>query len=115
MTTDYSKMSDFGINKRVLEIKSGLKALNYAHNADKRSAGVVDINDNYHWFDFCNSWADAGPIIEKNQISLDAIYEGGPRWLSFAGEDSEFRQTDKNPLRTAMIVFLMMQEGDKNE
>ncbi len=63
--------------------------------------------------DFCNSWSDAGSIIQNSQISLDAIYEGGPRWLSFAGDDGEFRHTDANPLRAAMIVFLMMRENDK--
>lgn len=62
-------------------------------------------------FDPCNSWADAGMFIEGHQISLDAIYEGGPRWLSFAGDGGQFRYVDPNPRRAAMIVFLMMQEG----
>ena len=58
----------------------------------------------------CSSWADAGPVIESSLISIDSIYDGKPKWLSFAGEDSEFRFVDKKPLRAAMIVFLMMQE-----
>lgn len=61
--------------------------------------------------DYCNSWTDAGPVIEDHQISVDAIYEGGPRWLSFAGDDGQFRHVCPNPLRAAMIVFLMMQEN----
>lgn len=107
---NYAKMSDFEINRKVLAITSGAKPLGYAHDADKRSAGIAKSNE-YRWYDYCNSWTDAGPVIEDHQISLDAIYEGGPRWLSFAGDDGQFRHVCPNPLRAAMIVFLMMQEN----
>lgn len=72
---NYTKMSDFEINHKVLAITSEVKPLGYAHNADKRSAGVVKSNE-YHWYDFCNSWADAGPIIAANKISLDFDADG---------------------------------------
>lgn len=118
---DYSKLSDFEINKRVLAIKSGIKPLGYAHNADERSAGIVDVSKNYHWFDFCNNPADAWPIIVANKISLHAPrYKEG--WMAdFTGSDDDvndgfnvdyFESHNANPLRAAMIVFLMMQ-GDE--
>ncbi len=110
MTTDYSKMSDFEINKRVLEVKSGLKALSYAHNVDKRSAGIVDFNDNYHWFDFCNSWADAGNILERNFITITPLVDIN-MWEAFSPfKVGEFRAISKSPLHAAMIVFLRMNE-----
>lgn len=116
---NYTQMTDFEINRRVLAIKSGIKPLSYSHDADKRSAGIVDVNKNYHWFDFCNSWADAGPIIERNSIGIEKevsiccdlcndLYETGNWEATHATRDFFF--SHKNPLRAAMVVFLMMQE-----
>ena len=124
---DYSKLSDFEINKRVLALKSEIKPLAYPHNADERSAGMVDINGAYHWFDFCNNPAKAWPILFKNLIGIEPLYQ-------FDDEDEEtsggihpdgeweachvrnngiaFRSEHCNPLRAAMIVYLMMQEGE---
>lgn len=113
---DYSKLSDFEINKQVLAIKSGIKPLGYSHNADERSAGLVDVSGNYHWFDFCNNAADAWPIIEKHGITLafdgsdwwatsDACWVDGCEW-QIEGEIS------RKPLRAAMICYLMMQESE---
>lgn len=107
---NYTKMSDFEINHKVLAITSEVKPLGYAHNADKRSAGVVKSN-RYHWYDFCNSWADAGPIIQKYGISLHYIGGGHERGGWGADDPSGEKYTyNDNPLRAAMIVFLMMQE-----
>jgi len=120
---NYDKMSDFEINRKVLEIKTGVKPLGYAHDADGRSACVVLHGNHYAWFDFCNSWADAGPIIQQNLIDLEAIFEFTDEseeqleptglWAARAVVKGFIhpRAEDKNPLRAAMIVFLMMQEG----
>lgn len=112
---DYSKLSDFEINKRVLALKSEIKPLAYPHNADERSAGIVDINGGYHWFDFCNNPADAWPIIQNNGISL--TYDGFD-WMAecIMGNASKYScdidQHPNRPLRAAMIVYLMMQESE---
>lgn len=57
--------------------------------------------------DYCNSWDDAGPIIFENHINI-----------SWCGDDEWSARTvhlqrvfDKNPLRAAMIVFLMMKDA----
>ena len=67
---------------------------------------------------YCNNPSEAWPIIIKNKIS---IMNDGDLWeasIDFDG-DLEKHGTDevltkyyehKNPLRAAMVVFLMMQE-----
>lgn len=116
---NYAQMSDFEINRKVLEIELGVKALGYAHAADGVSAGWVRSNQ-YHWYDYCNSWADAGPIIAENQISLvfdaDRMIEPPAHWVMCRhvnnnGDVAEHYAQPNKPLRAAMIVFLMMQEG----
>lgn len=107
---NYAEMSDFEINRKVLAIASGAKPLGYAHNADKRSAGVVKSNQ-YHWYDYCNSWADAGPIIEREKINIEYRNDCNGFWLAGLGSGKGSHAfLQKKPLRAAMIVFLMMQE-----
>ncbi len=98
---NYADMSDYEINLKVLGKQFGQLG------DDKDMVRIWEQGK----FQPCNSWADAGPIIESNSISIDAIYEGTTKWLAFCGDDCEFRFVDANPLRAAMIVFLMMQES----
>lgn len=60
-------------------------------------------------FDPCNSWADAGPIISGNKINLNSIQQG---WVASdnGGHDANY-YAHENPIRAAMIVFLMIQEA----
>ncbi|MDU2730484.1 MULTISPECIES: phage protein NinX family protein [Pantoea] len=117
---NYSEMSDFEINAAVAAIiHPGMKITNFAGEA------VV-------WFGnletrvvrYCNSWADAGPIIQNNLISLDSVYDFTDETEGFIeptgmwncvgiskGEDF-CRAEHENPLRAAMIVFLMMLETE---
>ena len=97
---DYSKMSDFDINKLVFN------SVMRGRNWDRQGKGS---------FDYCNSPADAWPIITENRIGIIPAPETG-KWRAAhreVGEDNtphHFRQND-NPLRAAMIVFLLMQES----
>jgi hypothetical protein len=52
-----------------------------------------------------NNPADAWPIIVENKINIDFQYGPWP-----IAEYDEYIFTDKNPLRAAMVVFLMMQD-----
>lgn len=123
---DYSKLSDFEINKRVANELKKYTPLNYPHDADKRSVGALCSDDTYCWYDYCNKPADAWPIIVKNLIEISPDYE-------FSDEKEEFlnptgiwsarlitasgsfkRCEEENPLRAAMTVFLMMQEEKMN-
>lgn len=58
--------------------------------------------------DYCNNPSDAWPIIVENGISLEADAVDGGVWRASFG--LLFRAYHKNPLRAAMIVYLMMQE-----
>lgn len=97
----YSEMTDLEINKAVA---SACLDEWYDNGICVVRCGDEDRNI----FNPCNSWADAGPIIEKSRMSLTP-YAGG--WHVF-NDDAEKIYTDENPLRAAMIIFLMMQESN---
>lgn len=115
---NYAEMTDFEINKAVAIARG------YAEeNCDFGWKGKPDVG--VEWseetgyptksFNYCNSWADAGPIIMKSLIGIKpvSLFVGGHRWFAFEGDaDKEFnlKAADNNPLRAAMTVFLMMQE-----
>jgi hypothetical protein len=97
MSTDYSKMSDFEINCRV-------------HSEVMEISGL----DSFKAKDYCNNPADAWPIIVNNSISLECIVVNRHEktWRAqFKTAYVKHRVNHKNPLRAAMIVFLMMQES----
>ena len=94
--TDYSKMSDFEINEAV-----SMALLSQSKNPEAKYVAVGN---------YCNSWADAGPIIASNRISLRNRHEGDWQAVNEWGVSHSY--IDKNPLRAAMVVFLMMNEGE---
>lgn len=67
--------------------------------------------------DYCNSWADAGPIAQENKISVlfdeqgmshathEACWVDGVEWQIDG-------VVDENPCRAICIVFLMMKGGE---
>lgn len=97
---NYSEMSDFEINCAVG------KAISFADSMLARNGQV----------DYCNSWADAGPIIHGSGINLMASKvvdrEGMKEWEAMSYEGNCHHWGELNPLRAAMIVFLMMKEAD---
>lgn len=115
---DYSKLSDYEINKRVFMSITGAKPLGYPHNADGRSVGN-ESNGEYRWYDYCNNPADAWPIIFESEISLnsysgtwEASYEYDAPIGAFGTDELVTKSVEgSNPLRTAMIAFLMKQES----
>lgn len=113
---DYSQLSDFEINKRVSDVFwPGMTKSAECNNKNfPQNSSIVYMNNGYGGFsrDYCNNPADAWPIIVKNKIW---IREMCGIWDSkgFPDEGHPFNQVgwkDKNPLRAAMIVFLMMQD-----
>lgn len=98
---NYSEMSDYEISCEVG------RAISFADYLLARSE-----QKNY-----CNSWADSGPIIQQNNISLlkcermDSWVAGSSYWVDGAEWSVDWLSDDQNPLRAAMIVFLMMQEA----
>lgn len=107
---NYSEMSDFEINKAVAEIIYPGKEFTAAYSFGFPLGPQVQWIQGYGEFlrkDYCNSWADAGPIIEKNKIDLVSYAEG---WHALNDAKDDLH-SDSNPRRAAMVVFLMMQEA----
>ncbi|EFV5169066.1 DUF2591 domain-containing protein [Salmonella enterica] len=99
---DYSQLSDRDIDALVLQAIYG--------NQDK-DKDIVRA-----WlrggFKYTTNPADAWPIIAENKISIYAAILGDSRgeWGAEASF-TEHYHFHNNPLRAAMVVFLMMQEN----
>jgi len=125
---NYEEMSDLQINLLVANAvgvdaveNSGVVfgAVKHKGNNVVSVIGVVD---------YCNNPSDAWPIIVKNKIRIspvmhmsddngeylcDGVWEAGTLWSDDgAFYNSKYNEaSNENPLRAAMIVFLMMQES----
>ena len=118
--TDYSKMSDFEINGLIAKHTQKVgdftqsRGLTFIHECGKPVSGFGALCLGWKEFDPCNNPADAWQIIVKNHISICSyvIHNHGMVRREYWEADvfTEHKCTDKNPLRAAMIVFLMMQE-----
>lgn len=120
---NYSEMSDFEINKAVA-IALGHKC--YYDNGSftnglMGSSVVVKGNGTIGSVNFVSSWADAGPIIEANKISIFSDSDEGSDtdkspndywWSAISFDTGCQHNAESNPLRAAMIVFLMMKEAE---
>lgn len=66
---------------------------------------------------WCSDWAETGAIIQEYLISITPRCANG-EWKAsiYLGREDIFDEYasswDKNPLRAAMIVFLMMKGGE---
>ena len=108
---NYEEMSDFDINRLVAINRGGYQG-HVAHmqygvkESDKDSCGMFHFER-----DYCNNPSDAWPIIVANRINVYA--SEGPDFMPWMAGCGGFMVSNKNPLRAAMIVFLMMQEQAK--
>jgi len=110
---DYSAMSDFEINREVA-LNLGAKDLGDGiFVGEYRRYDIGERVKNKFKFDPCKSWGDAGPIIQENKINIDyrESVKAGP--MASQSGHKEVYAVDKNPLRAAMIVFLMMKDAEK--
>ena len=113
---DYSKMSDFQVNKAVLASLCAyvdVDIVQHPHHADGVSVGLYRAcGDYYEWFDYCNNPSDAWPIILENNIWIQPDMIGDGFWHCMDCND-DIHAKDKNPLRAAMIVYLMMKDEEQ--
>ncbi|ELY2796577.1 DUF2591 domain-containing protein [Cronobacter dublinensis] len=110
---DYSKLSDFEINKRV-----GSAIGKELMPDDCQDLGLSGFSEvmlrNGDFKDYCNDPADAWPIIQESGISIE--YDGID-WMAYHCSCASIKYSNPieenagKPLRAAMIVFLMMQES----
>jgi len=116
---NYNELTDFEINKLVAE-KLGGTDCEQMHGS--RSDYVLFKEDLPYYSikeaDYCNNPSDAWPIILENRIEIhprEIIMIGGEMevWGARQGFDDSWESlvVNENPLRAAMICFLMM--GDK--
>ncbi|MDU4943862.1 MAG: phage protein NinX family protein [Mixta calida] len=118
---DYSKMSDFEINKAVGEIALDRRwACKPGHSGNETESWYYGSADSFAdplplLPDYCNSWADAGPIIQEYGIELgyDGVAWEASCNLRGITPYSDWKKYPESPCRLAMIVFLMMH--DKGE
>ncbi|EEZ6654967.1 DUF2591 family protein [Escherichia coli] len=123
---DYSQLSDFEINVAVFEaIHNGSPDYKEGENGDMVfvsfegdivNGDAVEVEVERGSFNPCANPADAWPVIAKHQISICAYERNNTGmkneyWWE-ADRFCEFITIDNNPLRSAMIVFLMMQDAN---
>lgn len=105
--TDYSKLSDFEINKRVDDILNP-PSTSFHH--------VKGYNKHY-----CSNPVDAWYVIIENKINM-AFDCNDKEWIAWGNfefdhcgwdmiNEPRIHYSHSNPLRAAMIVFLQMQEN----
>ena len=111
---DYSKMSDQEINLAVARIIH--PDLNPIES--KARPPSICFPDMHEWVDYCNHPANSWPIIEENGISINhynGVWEASFEWDApvgaFGTDETVTTSTEhKNPLRAAMVAYLMMRE-----
>ncbi|HBK4725109.1 phage protein NinX family protein [Enterobacter hormaechei] len=116
---DYSKLGDFEINKLIGDVVfKGLWSCRPGTAGNKSDSwyyGNADasLNPLSPLPDYCNDAAAAWPIITANKISIYAMSDADKRggWGAEAFHPNDAYSFNDNPLRAAMIVFLMMQES----
>ncbi|HDC4269672.1 DUF2591 domain-containing protein [Enterobacter kobei] len=109
---DYSKLSDQEINMAVAEIFHPDSVV--IESKSRPPCACITGHLPSMWVDYCNNPADAWPIIVENNISLILDNPSSPMATSncvgwYSDEEPPFHASNQNPLRAAMIVFLMMQ------
>ena len=119
---DYSKMSDFEIDGYVSMHEHGFSWIEFD---DEMSSHVKCGNEGSPGFaivevkDYCNNPSDAWTIIFVNDIMLnpncvDALWKAEQGFREKpSGFYSAATAYSNNPLRAAMIVYLMMKEEEK--
>ncbi len=105
----YTELSDFEINKRVFV------AAKIEHEDTDLHSNKVFYGDGANWIEFnpCNNPADAMPIVFENGISLISDWNEVGVWG--ATNQPWYSSENKNPLRAAMEVFLMMKEAENEK
>ncbi|HGN1205761.1 TPA: phage protein NinX family protein [Proteus mirabilis] len=98
----YTELSDFEINKKVAE-RLFLKFTN------NWSVILVDGES----FDPCNNPSDAMPIVFESGISLISDWNEVGVWG--ATNQPWYSSENKNPLRAAMEVYLMIKDAENEK
>lgn len=112
---DYSKMSDFEINKWIaIELApNGYIGINESTRYDSEVVVTTENGEGCtknSYVDYCNNPSDAWSVMEENKIGI-AFVNGEWRASSVKAGYHEF--SDKRAFKAAMIVYLMMKDEEK--
>ena len=97
------KLSDFEINKLIAE---KLFRATYWKAGDK--IRVDDGTPTGRYVDYCGNLSDMMPLAFANKINLTSQGWNTPLWCANSIVNHEFSIVNKNPLRAAAIVYLLM-------
>jgi len=108
---NYAEMSDLQVNIAVAsklavnaKVEDGALFTSKIHDGEN-VISVTTVTD------FCNNPSDTWPIIVENGVCITSPAVDGERWRAMIyTSNKNYSWSDKNPLRAAMIVFLMMNE-----
>lgn len=107
---DYSKFSDQEINMAVAEIFHPDSVV--IESKSRPPSACITGHLPSEWVDYCNNPADAWPIIVERKINIEWHEWKNSEWKPYALNNASTKSCyDNNPLRAAMVVFLMMQES----
>lgn len=121
---DYSQLSDFEINKRIAETVYSIevvaddfyaKDVPFAYHRDEQVFIFIDepLSGAWRSYNPCHNPADAWPIIAVNKINIEWHEWKSAEFKPYALNNATMKSCyDDNPLRAAMIVFLMMQDAN---
>lgn len=114
---NYNNLTNEEINKRVYSFNRGLLIERIEDEGSYEAAALLRASDG-NIPDYCNSWGDMGPIIQRDLIMLNPLCADN-LWKAekFCCEDGIFKTYatchNKNPLRAAAIACLMANEVKK--
>ncbi|WP_241569173.1 phage protein NinX family protein [Rosenbergiella collisarenosi] len=117
---NYQDMSDFEINKAVaIAIGYSPEMCEQGWEGSSK-VGVEWENESGYpsrWFDYCNSWADTGPILEESGITIIMDHPSMPLATNncvgwYSDEEKPLHHANENPRRAGLVVFLMMKGGE---
>jgi len=111
---NYEEMSDFEINGYVSMRMHGFSWIEFVDGCASHVKCGNECSPGFAMIevpDYCNNPSDAWPIIVANRINVYA--SEGPDFMPWMAGCGGIMVSNKNPLRAAMIVFLMMQEQAK--
>ena len=109
---DYADMSDFEISRSVGDVL-GVEWAKMGESYHELCYWP-ELDGELRIFDPCNNPADAWPIIAEYGIGIIPYKNGLAEAWNVSRGLIEGTTKDKNPLRCAMIVFLVMKEGEND-
>ncbi|HGH4643569.1 TPA: phage protein NinX family protein [Enterobacter roggenkampii] len=107
---DYSQLSDQEINVQVARIIHPEREVIESKSRPPSACVIGHLPSK--WLDYCNNPADAWPIIVENKIGLTPPMHD-ENWEAMTFDKFGYvnkNEYNANPLRAAMIVFLLMKE-----